>query len=563
MANLKRLLFFVFFSVFTIELNSGWQECLTEDAQCLLEQMKRLSFLPVLEDIFTDQEVDRQLHIILEQIARDKKEIDAQVDTLYKTGKKWGIPDPEFYEIQYEIDGTFKRVADCLGSGKSFQAILLDVVNILKNPSHPLYSHVLWLFKVFIEHDEELINFYEKFLGYRFNDGRISSLFNDKSLFEKHKKALDLFCAELSKELQNGYLKSTQELSGYGLSLPKAIAIFRAVPGAFATYKVLKESSQNYCNSQEYKIKGYDTISWFFPTLRSNSCSALSEKSCKILIKRSLQLLKAKDSWLACPRGEVGQINMSFLPTLVCKKFPLPDEPFKNIHINSAAYSQFSGVLSMYRAEEMLKLLTHELLHRIDFDLLCRVSSSDPVKTFAQGYAVIKRDFNGESEEGLLLSEALTEAGACFLNVLFLAAEHENALEFFKEMWMHEMRFSLIQTAKMLYFSGFKTIQEFCDPDKTDKRVHQWTNAVEYHIFKAALLSDFRAFMRLCINDNLGCLHIKIENVMQRINAGIKDKIFVDNINRVLNALHKGLVDVESSLYTTCRMTLIEQELRT
>lgn len=557
MAHLKNLFFFAFFSMLTNQLYPSWQEKMTEDALLLLEQMRKLPLLPILEDAFTDQEVDWQLQTIFEQIAGDKREIDEQVDTFYKTGKKWGIPDSEFYETQFESCEKLKRVRDCLGSGRAFQTILLDTVNILKNPSHSLYTYLLWLFKIFIEHDEKLISCYEKCLDYHLDDAHITAIFNDKHLFEKHKSALDLFCGELNNQLQNG----DQENAGYGLSLYKIVSIFRAVPGSFATYETLKESSENYHQTEEYKIKEYDTLSWFFPSLRSNSCCALSEKLCKELIKRTLQLLKAKYSWLACPHKEVGVVNMSFLPTSLHKKFPASNEPFKNIHINSGAYSQFSGVLSMYRAEEILKLLTHEFLHRIDFDISCRVFCPDSVKEFAQGYAVIKKDFSGEHEEELFLYEALTEAGACFLNILFIAAEHENALQVFKEMWVHEMRFAAIQTAKILYFSGFKTIQEFCDPDKTDKRVHQWTNAVEYHIFKAALLSDLRAFMRLCINDNLGCLHINTENVMQRINAGMKDKLFVDSINRVLNILHKNQIDFESFLYTTCRMTLVEQRL--
>jgi|GEM_PF-4198676 len=561
MINLKGLFFLALFSHVMIQLYSNWHDCMTSDAQRLLEQMQILPCSQISVIISDEQLVDNQLQTIFNQIADGKKEIDALVHTLYKTGKKWGIPDPEFYETQFEVGGQLKRVGECLGSGRAFQNVILDAVTILKNKNHPLYFYLFSLFKVFIEHDEKLINCYGKCLDYRLDDASISNVFNDKDLFKKHKKALDLFCGELCKEFQDRDLTRQQESSGYGLSLLKVLSIFRAVPGSFATYETLKESSKNYCQTQEYKIREHDKIAWFFPDLRSNRSCALSEKSCKELVKRTLQLLKAKDSWLTCPHREVGAVDISFLPTSVRKKFPTLNEPFKNIHINSAAYSQFSGVLSMYRAEEIIKLLTHEFLHRIDFDVSCRVFCPDFVKVFAQDYAVIKKDFSGEYIDALLLSEALTEAGACFLNILFIAAEQENSLQAFKEMWACEIRFSVIQTAKILHLSGFKTIQEFCDPEATDKRVHEWTSAVEYHIFKAALLNDLNAFMHLFICNNQNRQAPTIEDVVERINVGMKDRLFVDNINSVLNILYKRHIDFESFLYTTGRMTLIEQKL--
>lgn len=158
--------------------------------------------------------------------------------------------------------------------------------------------------------------------------------------------------------------------------------------------------------------------------------------------------------------------------------------------------------ISIYRQEESLKTLTHEIYHTINAEK--PFDHSDLAKFALDHFAIQRKDNNGSP----LLAETLTEALALISNVTMTAMEvssrekttrverETRAKEIVNELWKKEKDFALFQTAKLLFISGFDNLEEFLSPQLHQKRFQETTSTAEYNILKTILIYDVDAFLK-------------------------------------------------------------------
>ncbi|QKF94823.1 hypothetical protein QKU48_gp1365 [Fadolivirus algeromassiliense] len=234
--------------------------------------------------------------------------------------------------------------------------------------------------------------------------------------------------------------------------------------------------------------------------------------------------------------------NIILLLSNAKKTFELNNGVFTIDNVNSAEYAPFNNQLSIYRKEEFLKLLLHELSHRA---VLERNIDDLVTKQWSKCWAV-------ERNGSLLLRETIVETFAQFMNICILSYICNNKFkETFNILWKMELLFGLYQTAKILYMSGINSNKEFTS-NQTSNKVRAMTSVVEYHIFKTILMLNFNEFY-LYYTTDMGKLLDLIYDFS--VNNESYNKIVDGLIEDFKNA------DQESTLYRTGRMSIIERNI--
>ncbi len=263
----------------------------------------------------------------------------------------------------------------------------------------------------------------------------------------------------------------------------------------------------------------------------------------------------------------VTPFDIIFFGSSLPKIFPSRDNGLFSIeHVNSAESDRNHDALHLYRAEEALKTIMHEMYHRLDLE---KVLEIDSINACIQRWA----DKNLAFDTDVLLTESLVEAVAALINVCATAAEishttKEDFMAILGQMWALEKIFYLYQSAKILYISHFDSIEEFLHPAETKKRVYQTTAAVEYHILKAAFLHNVEKFLTTLLvpsSDEKTQLPYELhdiyfsERLQELILEAFKDTRFTNIINAFLASFEEQ--SQMTPLFKTGRMTLIEKDI--
>lgn len=312
----------------------------------------------------------------------------------------------------------------------------------------------------------------------------------------------------------------------------------------FAPWQILEEISSN-LNLLSY-IPTSISFSFYVPINPVKKDSVLDLKAIRNIAKRTFIIEKIVKLFKA-EKTEIEPFDIDIFPTNKRKTFDIsPFNIFTAKNINSAEFhrNETGGnpELKIFRLEELLKTLTHEFMHRIGFENIYD-------ENIEETQFAVKKPGN------LLFKESIAEAIAAVLNIFINAGETENFNKLLKQYWNYEKAFSLYQSAKILYLSGFDNFEEFINPEKTSKRVKETTAAVEYHIFKAALIYDLNAFLNITLKET-PLIKDSMKNQLIKI---IKESDFGNRINDLIGLIKKQ--DKNSFLFNTGRMTIIEKKL--
>lgn len=280
---------------------------------------------------------------------------------------------------------------------------------------------------------------------------------------------------------------------------------------SFAPLDVLQEILKKYhvlSSYQTSKRKTSATDPWEINLwITKKGTADQSQKANKILKRASLTLMN-KDIFLS-------SATLSLQNPLTLKIFDGPNQkiiPQKErgsviFNIKDTNSAQQSGnEISIIREEELLKTLTHEIYHHLQVDLPFR---NEYISELAlQNFAIERIDQGGRP----LLNEALTEALALISHISMTAVEMAETYpdhkmqdksvlisELAKDMWQKEKTFSLFQSAKLLFLSGFENFEEFLNPKKHKIRIKESTSTAEYHIIKSLLIYDIEALLAIVI----------------------------------------------------------------
>ena len=201
---------------------------------------------------------------------------------------------------------------------------------------------------------------------------------------------------------------------------------------------------------------------------------------------------------------------------------------FNTINVNSAVTNSIDIII--YRKEELLKSIFHELIHfhNLDFRNIPSEIITYLIKTH-----------NIKSDNNYLLYECVTEAMANILNNIFIS---KNIKEFTNNL-QHEILFSTLQIAKILNICNFNYWDEFARLDNNDiyrktynnsnpkKHFKQESCVMSYYILKFYILMNLDTYFKKCLDTKLKFIQTSenFNNLIKIFDAS-RTNIFIKNI---------------------------------
>jgi hypothetical protein len=173
------------------------------------------------------------------------------------------------------------------------------------------------------------------------------------------------------------------------------------------------------------------------------------------------------------------------------KQLPMDGSVLTSEHVNSGLtmmYSSSHAKVIVYRREEMIKVLTHEMIHFMNIDAK-HISPSD--ESWLTNAFCLTKSVN--------MNEAFTDAFACTLNIVMYTILSSNTDRDFagrlKANIQKEVKYIKGQARRVLEHVDFK--------DNTcEHYITEHTHAISYFVVKAILLHDVSSFCRFLQENN-------------------------------------------------------------
>lgn len=187
---------------------------------------------------------------------------------------------------------------------------------------------------------------------------------------------------------------------------------------------------------------------------------------------------------------------------LVCydgeKKLPGTNESLTPYHINGGI--TMSGGVSadvvVYRNEEIIKVLTHELVHAFGLD--AKYTSPEQESFFNEYFGITCRSAT--------INESFTDSLACYINTVVYSFlyNRKNPTGEFKKRFAQERRHILSQACKVLSHNGYYKEGGVL---RNRHLVCEKTHVTSYYVLKAVVYTDVSAFERMLLENSL-CIHL-------------------------------------------------------
>lgn len=185
--------------------------------------------------------------------------------------------------------------------------------------------------------------------------------------------------------------------------------------------------------------------------------------------------------------------NLYILLTPFKKEFPKTGETLTPYNVNSGVTIRYSTGLAdvvVYREEEVLKVLLHELIHAMTIDLhSISYAEEMPLQKIIQ------------IDRSITLNESFTDCLACFLNicifsVIYSKLNEESYIDVCNRILDFERTYILCKSLDVLNYTKFKLdcAQGFLKRDATTQYVEN-THVLSYYVIKAILFSDIESFL--------------------------------------------------------------------
>lgn len=227
------------------------------------------------------------------------------------------------------------------------------------------------------------------------------------------------------------------------------------------------------------------------------------------------------------------------------------------IHNNKLDYNNDNiGEIFIWRKEEVKKVFIHELLHSLNFDFFHYPND-------------LKHDFLTKFPLDMELDlfrigESYVETWACVLNCLLICVMKNYKFNKFTIMIKDEIKFSLLQIAKILNFYKFncidKCVGQFRNKDGKNKlSFKQETSVFSYYFIKSCLLFNLEKFIYFCVFHNNRLLIFNQEN-LNLFHKFILNSIESKSYNKHVSLLIKNLKekDKKNYLFNNLRMSFYE-----
>lgn len=223
-----------------------------------------------------------------------------------------------------------------------------------------------------------------------------------------------------------------------------------------------------------------------------------------------------------------------YFETLEKKKFPKKDNlAFGPNEVNSGLTFldlHKNGEIILYRKEELLKVLIHELIHSNLIDE--KIIFSKKIKDFSNIFCVNYR---------ILLNEAFTESFATIINLFYIHIQIKGNKKDLNSMFQNEMKYSDYISSKIMNYYNIDKISNIIkNNDNCTSFFPQKTNVFAYYILKNILLSKHLLFGNIInkYNDNY---KINDEKCINEIIKLIVEYIYILDDNQILNDKNNSL----------------------
>jgi hypothetical protein len=215
--------------------------------------------------------------------------------------------------------------------------------------------------------------------------------------------------------------------------------------------------------------------------------------------------------------------NITYFETTKKKKFPKKNIILGPNEVNSGLTSidlnknknNKNGDIILYRKEEILKVLIHEMIHSNLIDV--KIIFSDKTNEFSNLFCV---------NYIILLNEAFTESLATIINIFYIHIINKLKKIELNTMFKNEIKYSNYICNKIINFYNINNISDILKKDnKCINNFPQKTNVFSYYILKNILLINHIEFTKILhkytinyqiINEN--CIIEIIELIIKNIN---------------------------------------------
>ena len=245
------------------------------------------------------------------------------------------------------------------------------------------------------------------------------------------------------------------------------------------------------------------------------------------------------------------------LPT--SKKYTIGPE---NVNTGLTGPCRETTRIIIYRKEEFMKLVIHELLHALGLDI-----PNNLYKTYT---TKLDEFFNIESTYNF--NETYTEIWAVIVNILFFIAinnddsmERNNVKKQINELFYKEIFFSCLQVIKILDFMSL-SLKDLQDTKK-NINFREETHVFCYYILKYLIFNNLSKFFKIC-GENIHFsphqdLHdsdmIKLNRLIEIVITTFNNRKFINDFSEIESNFKLALSSKKFlSLKQTLRMTCIE-----
>ena len=241
-----------------------------------------------------------------------------------------------------------------------------------------------------------------------------------------------------------------------------------------------------------------------------------------------------------------------FFETLEKKEFPQKDnlilgsnEVNTGLTINNDFNNHsHNGDIILYRKEELLKVLIHELIHSNLIDR--KIIKSDSVTKFSNIFCVNYQ---------ILLNEAFTESIALIINLFYIHIKCKFNKKMLNSMFQNEINYSNYICSKILNYYKIDKIGDIIKKDKNCSTIFpQKSNVFSYYFLKNILISNHISYGNILNKYYHERNHYKINN------KKCIDKIIELLINNIY-LLDKRLYKVSDDKNNSLQLCLYEMKL--
>ena len=346
---------------------------------------------------------------------------------------------------------------------------------------------------------------------------------------------------------------------------------------SFTSFKIIEDLELNiaklYCFSVVYNGKKIDNLIYLFmykDFLKGKIPDTYLNNIGQAIIKRLLffnNLLK------------INTLPNKLIIFLTNKKKTIDNnvilhQHFKTININTAVTNGQDIII--YREQELLKSIFHELIHfhNLDFRQIPPEIITYLIKTH-----------NIKPDNTYLLYECVTEALANILNNIFLSSNIIHFEKNFKE----EILFSTLQVAKILNICKYNNWDEFARIDNSitsssmnnmnnmnnmnsnpTKHFKQDSCVMSYYILKFYIIFNLDTYFKTCLDTKLKFIQTKesFNNLINIFDISRNDLVLKSIMDNILNNLQLNKKNIKSlkslknlKINKTLRMTCLESNL--